>query len=1054
MATTSTDLYALSPQQKRLWTEDGTSAVPYVQIACLVEGELDPPRLRDAIARVVGRHEALRTRLVPVSGLTYPLQEVAGEALWHDVRGTALTQQDVHVDLASVDLGALLERDRIVGAWTDDLALRVALIPVDRSKHLLIVSAPGMAADAVTLQQVIREVADAYGTPDAFTSDSDLLQYADYAAWRDGITTDDDELRKEGLAYWRRERAATSDHAGLAERASRGTAGSTFETVAVRLDAATTHALAALAEPDAKSLDTVMLTCWATLLHRLTGAPEIGIDVVLEGRPYEEMRRGMGPYAQAVPVRSSWMPGVSVSAFLQQMARRVEDASLWQNYYEEDSHRTPHLRPFGYAFGEQPDPMRPADLVFTICAQRVRTYRAELLLDCRHDRQGLAVSLIYATSAFDRPYVALLARRFEVLCRSIAAGDSGQAVARLRVLTDEDERQLLTGWNDTADASVPPRCTHEWFAEQAARMPSRPAVVCGGISVNYQELDARASRLAHRLRVAGVGPETTVAVFVGRSVEMVIALLAVWKAGGAYVPLETTGPVTDRIRHILDESKATALLTHSSLRPAIDSGTMPVVCVDDPDLCDEEPHPIGRSAGTGNLAYIIFTSGSTGRPKGVTVAHRSLSNLWQALRREIYGARVDEPLSVTLNAPISFDASVKQLLALLNGHTLHVIPDEVRSNPHEFVAYLRDHRIDVLDCTPSHLSTLIEAGLLETEQGPSMALIGGEPIDASLWSTLAGSRRMAFFNVYGPTECTVDSTAIRVRADRGPSIGSPLLNVQVHVLDPSLQLQPPGVVGELCIGGAGVARGYWGAPALTAERFVPNPFAAVPGERLYRTGDLVTRLADGTLAYIGRKDHQTKVRGFRVELGEISSTLREHPSVREAAVKAVRDADDTRLAAYVVSANGPSATADDLRAFLAARLPEYMVPHWYHWMDALPVTANGKLDLTALPAPASTAPAMPSGGDPPRTDVEVALALIWSSILGLETIGIRQNFFHLGGHSLLAMKMIARVRKQFATDISLPRLFQLPTIEALADAIERRAGDGRAHASAISPRPR
>ncbi|MFP2911696.1 amino acid adenylation domain-containing protein, partial [Pyxidicoccus sp. 3LFB2] len=636
-----------------------------------------------------------------------------------------------------------------------------------------------------------------------------------------------------------------------------------------------------------------------------------------------------------------------------------------------------------------------------------------------------------------------------VLLEGIVANPD-QRLSELPLLTASERHQVLAAWNDTA-APRPDALLPQLIADQAARSPNTPAVMFEDSSLTFRELDTRANQLAHHLRSLGVGPDVRVGLFVERSVEAFVGLLGILKAGGAYVPLDTTYP-RERLGFMLQDSGATVLVTQAWLVDRLPVATPAVVCLDaaQPQLQRLPTTPPLSGVTAAHLAYVIYTSGSTGRPKGVMIAHGAVVNLLAALDTAVY-AGAPSPLRVSVNAPLSFDASVKQLIQLAHGHTLCLISEEARGDVRRMLEQIRHYQLDVLDCSPSHLRLLLEEGLGSGDEArPGRVLIGGEAIGEATWQQLAHHPRIRFFNVYGPTECTVDSTACAAHTrPAGPTIGGALANVQVYVLDAHLQPVPVGIPGELFIGGAQLARGYLGRPELTAEKFVPHPFSTTPGERLYRTGDKVRWLADGTLEYLGRFDFQVKLRGFRIELGEIEAALEQHPAVRTAVALVREDMPgNPRLVAYLVpeaelsAQDAAGVSIPELRAHLQQRLPEYMVPAAFVTLPALPLTTNGKLDRKALPVPDLTAGGASSVT--PRTPTEELLAGIWCQLLGLPQVGVTDSFFELGGHSLLATQAISRIRSAFQVDLPLRALFEAPTVAALAPRVEAamRAGQG------------
>ncbi len=634
-----------------------------------------------------------------------------------------------------------------------------------------------------------------------------------------------------------------------------------------------------------------------------------------------------------------------------------------------------------------------------------------------------------------------------------AAGEAPGGTRGPRALDSAARHRLLVEWNDTAGERSPGESFPRLFARQAARSPERPAVSAGDVTLSYGELARRAGRLARHLRRRGVGADVPVGVLCGRTVEAVVAVLGVLRAGGCWVPLDPAQP-RHRLEGILGDLQPPVVVTLERFRLRLAGWPAQVIGLDAPEPAgggdlglDQDPEIPPDS-----LAYVLFTSGSTGRPKGVMIRHRSLANLFAALREAVY-AGLEPPLRVSVNAPLVFDASVKQIVQLAAGHTLVIVPDEIRPDGAALRRFLCERRVEVLDCTPSQLRLLLEAGL-DGGDGPRRILVGGEDVGEALWSRLAGVAQPACFNVYGPTECTVDVTAAACGSSPGgPTLGRPLANVETYVVDRGLQLLPAGTVGELLVGGEGLARGYWRAPAPTAERFVPDPWSGRRGARLYRTGDLARFRADGCIEFAGRADRQVKVRGYRVELGEIEAALESFPAVTEAAVIVREDRPgDRRLVGYAAlrrapgGGDGPAEGAESerrkLRQHLRERLPEYMVPAELVLLERLPHNRNGKLDRVALPAPPAGGEAGPPDAPGPGSPFAAVLAGIWAEVLHREGIGADEDFFDLGGHSLLAMQVLSRARAACGVDLPFAAFLEHPTLGGLAAELERAVGRG------------
>ena len=603
-------------------------------------------------------------------------------------------------------------------------------------------------------------------------------------------------------------------------------------------------------------------------------------------------------------------------------------------------------------------------------------------------------------------------------------------------LTKHQRTQLLQ-WNDT-QAEFPPVCTHELFELQVDRNPEATAVVFGKRQLTYRELNEQANKVAHHLRRRGVRPNVLVGVCLERSPEMVVALLAVWKAGGAYVPLDPAYP-RERLSFMIEDAQPLVLLTENKCLPLLSASHDKVICLDadGPTFGQESGDNPAPIANPSNLAYVIYTSGSTGKPKGAMIAHRGLVNyLWWAIRTYA----VEPGHSVPVHTSISFDLTVTSLYTtLLGGGKAELLPEDIGAR-NLLAALLRGGNRGLVKITPAHLELL--GTQIDSDQAAGMAsafVIGGENLvseNLRLWRDHAPSTRL--FNEYGPTETVVGCCVHEVQAadprSGSVSIGRPIANTQLYVLDENMRPVPPGVMGELYIGGFGVGLGYLNRPELTAERFLPDRFSGVSGARLYKSGDLARYRSDGSLEYLGRADDQVKIRGYRIELGEIEATLAAEANVQACAVLAREDEPgDKQLVGYVVPRSDAVTDAVRLRDFLMERLPEYMVPPRFVFLEALPLTPNGKVDRKALPEPPQ---AIVGAGGPPQTETEKAISAIWSELLRIDGIGVEDDFFDLGGQSMTAVGLVARLRDAFDVNIELAALFERPTIAGLSEAID------------------
>jgi len=612
-------------------------------------------------------------------------------------------------------------------------------------------------------------------------------------------------------------------------------------------------------------------------------------------------------------------------------------------------------------------------------------------------------------------------------------------------------------WNNTQTDYPKDKCIHHLFEAQVEQTPNAVAVLFEDQQMTYRELNAKANQLAHYLQTLGVKPEVLVGICIERSIEMVIGLFGILKAGGAYLPLEPAYPAK-RLAFMLEDAQVLVLLTQSNVKEKLSETQAQVVYL------DVEVETLSRFAeenlksgvGPENLAYVIYTSGSMGKPKGVMVQHLSVINLLTGLHQAIYAFESNSQLHVSLNGALAFDTSVKQVIQLLHGHILDIVPDGIRFDQDALLAYLQEHQIDVFDCTPSQLGLFISKWQLTNAVSvPHTILVGGESIDNLTWQFLQQAKKTYFYNVYGPTECTVDTTVCTLpTAPVKPVIGRPIANTQIYILEPHRKLVPIGVPGELHIGGIGLARGYLNRPDLTAEKFIKNPFSENPNSRLYKTGDLARYLPCGNIEYLGRIDNQVKIRGFRIELGEIEAVLAQHPFVTENAV-IVHEVSktDKRLVAYFVPHQGQVIENTALRSFLTSLLPDYMIPSAFVTIDTLPLTPNGKIDRRAL-SQLSVKNYYSSDKTfvAPRDALELQLAQIWQEVLDVYPVGVQDNFFELGGHSLLAVRLMAEIQQQLGKNLSLATLFQGATIEQLAN-ILRQQTDSQSWSPLVAIQP-
>jgi len=1024
--------FRISPQQKRLWLLQHDSPAFHSRCAIALDGPLDTYALKEAVHRLVQRHEILRTNFECLPGMRMPVQVVSDDdiPLWRDIDLSDLdpAQQELQVEELFLESGGF------------------TFVRRSDVSHVLFVSLPSLCADARSLENLVVEIRQAYLASLGDEAERDEpVQYAQFSAWQHELLEEEDG--EAGRQYWLEKAITIASPPSLPFEAEPAAA-SQFDphVLQIELDRTVFDSLENAAQRNVVPTSVFLLASWQTLLWRLTGRSDIPVGLRYDGRVYEEMSGALGLYEKWPLVQCHFEESLTFTKVLELVNRSVVEVHEWQEYFSwehcaellEGEPKDAHLFT-GFDYAESFAPQFAGAVQFSLSKQYSCTERFKLRLSCVRSEETIRLEFHYDPELYTPGTIESLAERFSTLLQSAAARPES-LIGELQIIGEAERRRLLIDRNNTAVAFDHGVCVQHLFEAQAARTPDRLAFVYNKEQLTYRELNERANQLAHLLVKLGVGPETRVALCLERSAEMIISLLAILKAGGAYVPLDPAQP-TARLSMMLSDSQAALLITHKAVAERLPCQTARVLCL-------EEERETVEAQSTANpdikltpdaLAYVIYTSGSTGHPKGAMISHASVINLVEALSRAV-DAGTSEALRVSVNAPLSFDSSVKQVMQLLRGHTLCVIPEQVRRDGGAMVQYLAEQQVDVLDCTPSQLRMLLAAGF-GTEESEKVTvrrvLVGGEAISPRLWAQLSTAQTIEYYNVYGPTECTVDATVQRIEPGKRVTIGSPVANVQVYVLDEQMRLAPDGVCGELCIGGAGVGRGYLNRAELTAERFIPDQYGSQVGGRLYRTGDMARWTETGQLEYLGRTDGQVKVRGSRIEVGEVEAALGAHAGVHECSVVTREDvAEDVRLVAYVVAEADQKLEVNELRSFLREKLPEYMMPAAFVMMEALPLSPNGKVDRLALPVPEQVRTHSDEEFIAERTPTQAVLAGMWEHLLGVGPVRVDDDFFDLGGHSLLAMQLISRVREAFELEVPLPALFENSTLAGFAQRLD------------------
>jgi amino acid adenylation domain-containing protein len=1035
-------VFPLSFAQRRLWflhQMNPASAAYNMPVAFRMSGPLDAAALGWALSEIVRRHEILRTTFEVLD--EEPVQLIAAP---HDLTPTLTDLSALPVSEREGE-AERLAREEVRRPF--DLArgplLRAALVRLAADEHVLLLTLHHIVSDGWSQGVLVRELGALYEARAAgrrHALDEPAIQYADFAEWQRAWLRGEELERQTG--YWRGRLEGAPPSLDLpADRPRPPVQSFNGARESFTLSRGLSAGLAELGRREDATLFMTLLAAFKVLLYRYTGQSDIVVGTPVAGRNREELEGLIGFFVNTLALRTD----LSGDLTFRELLGRVREAALGAYAHQDlpfemvveelqparDASRNPLFQVM-FALQNTPEAdVARSELV--ISPVEVETGRAQfdLTLDVAEADGQIRGSLIYNTDLFDARTVRLMAEHLRVLLEGVAA-DAGRKITALPLLTPAESRRLLVEWNDTRRELTGEVCAHLLFETQAGRTPEAIAVVSEERRLTYGELNRSANRLAHYLIDSGVGPETLVGLMLERSAEMVVALLGVLKAGGAYVPIDPSYP-SARLAFMLDDAHIAVLLTDLRSSARLPPHGARVIRLDaEGDALSRQPddNPPCR-AGADNAAYCIYTSGSTGAPKGVLVAHRGVCNLIAA-QVEAFAVRGES--RVLQFASGGFDAAVSEVFtALATGARLCLLSRETLLSGAGLVELQREQKVTVATLPPSVLA------VLSPEEWPTLETLvsAGERCSAEVAARWSKGRR--FVNAYGPTEATVCATLYEHDGARAgePPIGRPISNTRVYLLDEWLNIVPVGVTGELHIGGVGLARGYLRRPGLTAERFIPDPFGTRPGARLYKTGDLARYLPDGNIRFLGRRDGQLKIRGFRVEPGEIEATLEEHAAVSEAAVLAREDRPgDPRLVAYVVAKPRAALAGEELRLFSRQRLPEHMVPSSFVLLDELPLTPNGKLDRAALPAPQGAHADTPGVCVAPRDLPESQLAVIWEELLHVEA-DVRDNFFELGGHSLLAMRLLARIEQVTGKRLDVAALFRAPTIEALAVLLRR-----------------
>lgn len=1042
--------FRLSPQQRRLWSlQQANQKLPRrAHVVVLIEGPLNTLALERAVREVVERHEILRTKFYRLDGLELPVQIISDDGM-PAIHSLGLDDvQETDVERACETLLRRASAHETNGE--EEPALLVSTASLSSSKHLLHADLHSLSTDAEGLNALVHEIARGYetssgadgqangdGHADGDGEDQELMQYADLSESFNQLVESGDAAAES----WSAPDLSTALGLKLPFE-SESKVRQDFEPGVFEhhLPAALTEKISASAVAAGVDTQLFFLACWYLLLWKLTHKPEITASFTVDGRAFYGLADLPGLFSYSVPVQCRFDNDLKFADVLRQLKLASDEAKETQPNFNFAS------LPFAFEFSACANAFVTGGLKWTCCKQRVFTEHFTLKLRCSSNG---GTEFHYDVNKLRGDVVERIARYYQNLLASAVTSDKDAGIEELEILDDADRRRLLSDFNDTRETYSTDLCLHQPFEERAAAAPEAVALRFRSESLSYSDLDRRASAIARQLLALDIPVDTTVAVLCRRSMAMPAALLGVLKAGSAYVPLDPDYPI-ERLRFMLSDSGARALVAEPELAEQLGEHGLPLISLPVTDAAWTEAENASVSSkinsfpvvGPDSLAYVIYTSGSTGKPKGVMVTHRGVVNCLQWMQQSYKLSASD---SFLFKTSLGFDPSVWELFWPLWVGARCVIaePDE-SSDPAYLLRLIAEEEVTSAYFVPSLLSQVVETKELEVA-GRSLrrVICGGEVLPVDVMRQFMGRVPGAELrHSYGPTETSIAATEWKCKtAARRALMGQPLGNVQVYVLDARMALLPEGVAGELYIGGEGVARGYCGQRSLTAERFVSDPFSSEPGARLYKTGDVVRWTSDGALEYLGRDDGQVKVRGYRIETGEVEAALRRHVAVKEAVVVLREVAEgEKQLVSYLVCSEEQAPRVEELREHLQQYVPGYMVPQAFVVLKELPLMVNGKVDKNALPAPDEAMRSGDGSHAAPRNEAEEVLAAIWSHVLGVENVGVDDNFFDLGGDSIRSVRVVA-MAKERGLRLTVQQLFRSQTIATLVrehDLRERR----------------
>ncbi|HEX2867355.1 MAG TPA: amino acid adenylation domain-containing protein, partial [Ignavibacteriales bacterium] len=1051
--------YPLSSEQKGIWflqqlkPESTFYNIPAV---LRIKGGLNVGALENALKTITGRHGVLRANFKVLND--EPRQAIRAFNDWV-MEVAALKFSDSSELSARIDEAILEEKNRKFNL-AEDLLIRAKLLVIDKNDYLLLLTFHHIICDGWSIDIFIKELSLLYkaysGNKEPYLEELPI-QYTDYVFWQESYL--ESASFEKSLSYWKDklremplELIIPLDNRRPSEQSY---SGAHFK-FSINSD------LLQHLRQQCRALKlnefVFCLTAFQILLSKYSNQEDFGIGLPVANRLKLQTQETFGLFTNTVVIRADLTKDPSLGELLQRTKSTVLEAFEHQECPFErvvnalqPEHNTSISPLFQVVFDFQNKPLHslamPGLDIEMLDFER-DTSKYDLTLSIQDSDDDFKCTFEYSTDLFLEESIKRLSGYFLNILKDMAE-DPDKLIHEVQMLSEEDLKQILFDWNNTGSTYPREETFHHMFEIQAEKTPGRTAVVFENEKLTFRELNRRANRLAHILINKGIGPERLVGLYLERSADIMVGIFAILKAGGAYLPLDVNSP-KERLKMILDDLNDPIVLTQKSMKAKLQNEGIDVCCIDELEPDDADYLNPETETCPQNLAYVIYTSGSTGRPKGAMITHQSVVNLVHALEKNIYaraqnimqekkmifgGRRAEKndsrPLKLMMNSSLIFDASIQQMILITKGHCIYILPDDIRRDGLAFVSYIRKHRIEVLDCVPSQLNMLLECGLLdEKKYCPFLVLPGGEAISGNVWKELSKSNKTEFFNMYGPTETTVEVTAAHINnSDSQPVIGKPLDNVRLYILDRNLKPQPVGVTGELFIAGECLGRGYLNRPEITAEKFIPNPFAQMHGERIYRTGDLARYTGNGDVEYMGRCDTQVKIRGFRIELGEIESAINQLPGIGESLVMLREDTvNDRKVVAYLIPDKKETFSPQEIKQMLRGKLPEYMIPSYLILLDKFPLMPSGKIDKKMLPAPKPQNSVLSCDFIPPSTPLECELVRLCESVLNSSNIGLKDNFFELGGDSIKAAIFTNRLRSGFKENIPVKAVFENPAL--------------------------